>query len=1232
MPNLQPCPGCGCEIDSGLLWFAGPGLARICCNKRCASRAQKRHEALATGKARGRKSMPLLPLADEPVEAERGWSSLNQDVIAQVAARLGLRDCLAAALTCKHWRAHITRGSTHMALRIDDTTPEGSRRVPLGRCACCGGGHSVLKCKCSKRAETIIDITAPSSATSAAVCHDSAASSSGSSDSAAQLLDSARRLMPHVEHLSVSVYSRCRQHDYLLKHMRALSRWGGLTSLDISWELAPDPTALLRAAHSTRNSSSDSDSDSSEIEPDAAGSNSCGGGSAAATTAATTGASRGGARRRSAIRRARHAPKPPPPPGPLPRCVVGDMQRLGSAALAALGLLPSLTRLSITAAYAVCHIGLPGLSGLSRLTELELRRAPRDGVEVADWLVLPAEEQRRERNFGRRYGYHVEPWCANEADLGALSSLRVLRVHCDLLSPPALGALGPHLTRLELERLSLFRYSGLAQGSYMSWGIEDLAPQLVKCKRLRYLSLTIAWDPLDTDMFYALDASGMLDIVVRELAQLTREQVQARAEFESRRLERRQQQPQQQLAGDDGGGSVGGDGRRRGRGRRQPAGHQAQASDKEGEAECEDTPPAEPVEVVLDLTTHYRPLGVQYMSCSALAALQRHHQGRAQLLQVQRQWQWPSRRVQEQEQEPREEEQPQTAGSPDPAAAGSADSASTSDGVCGDSARSTEDAAIAAGAPTVATAAAAAAHQPAGHAVPCDPDLPPSFFLSHDFFPELVGLKGLSHLAINFHAGATQQLHTLSELTRLTHLAMRFGPAMRIDLDAWDMQRLCAALGPRLTHLELELPASCLGADVCESVRLLTALRTLRLTAGGHVRQVALTRRELRRALARAAPSWHGDVKVERPSPELVAEVKAAQTPLLFLQQLFAAMEDSAAVLQTLQAEAEWRAAQQQAAAGGEAAAAAAGVGGAAGVEAEAGAGAAEVDAAELAPEAPAAAAPADNPDADQDHDDHHHQQQQDLEPPGLVAAPQEGGGGAPEAAAAAGPDDEGAAAGAGHGADAGVGGGGVGQDAAVAAGGGGAAAAAGLDMPFLPEWVMRWSRGEPRTPGPSMDADQGGGSATGDDTTALPQPTPLHQLSVQELDQLRKAMSREELVTAPAFQLGSWAPRRLQRLWLRGFGGLEVPAAAAAAASAMSGGLVGGGAGLSAGFVGPGGTRVARAPVTVLPHLEEVDVVMHGRHEAAAAEARQALVAWRDAGGAPALCTVVVESAPVLL
>ncbi len=57
MPAPQPCPGCGCEIDSGLLWFAGPGLARICCNKRCASRAQKRHEALATGKARGRKSM-----------------------------------------------------------------------------------------------------------------------------------------------------------------------------------------------------------------------------------------------------------------------------------------------------------------------------------------------------------------------------------------------------------------------------------------------------------------------------------------------------------------------------------------------------------------------------------------------------------------------------------------------------------------------------------------------------------------------------------------------------------------------------------------------------------------------------------------------------------------------------------------------------------------------------------------------------------------------------------------------------------------------------------------------------------------------------------------------------------------------------------------------------------------------------------------------------------------------
>jgi hypothetical protein len=63
----------------------------------------------------------------------------------------------------------------------------------------------------------------------------SPAKAAAAADSAAQLLDSARRLMPHVEHLSVSVYSRCRQPDYLLKHMRALSRWSGLTSLDISW-------------------------------------------------------------------------------------------------------------------------------------------------------------------------------------------------------------------------------------------------------------------------------------------------------------------------------------------------------------------------------------------------------------------------------------------------------------------------------------------------------------------------------------------------------------------------------------------------------------------------------------------------------------------------------------------------------------------------------------------------------------------------------------------------------------------------------------------------------------------------------------------------------------------------------------------------------------------------------------------------------------------------------------
>ena len=754
-----------------------------------------------------------------------------------------------------------------------------------------------------------------------------------------------------------------------------------------------------------------------------------------------------------------------------------------------------------------------------------------------------------------------------------------------------------------------------------------------------------------------------LEMIVRELRHLSRDQVLARANHESRMLELQQQhggsgQPSQ-AAGGAGGG------RRRGRGRRLPGQQQAAGVGEERE---EDVPPVEPLEVVLDLATHFRPLCVANMSVSVLAAVQRHHQRQAQLLQAQQQWQQhqqhqpPERQQRQEEQEEGEEraqgrqEVQQPDGGQLLAATDSASSDITN--------TSSEDAALAAGAPAataVPAGAAATAHQPAtaGQGASCDPDLPPSYILSSMLLEDLVGLAGLSHLSINFHAGGSQQLHTLSQLTRLSHLALRCGPAVRIELDSWDAHRLCTSLGPRLTHLDLELPASCLGADVLESVRLLRALRCLRLSAGSQVRQVPLTRRELRRALARAAPSWHGEAApaagggggdsggveggavvagaavevakgtaaaaaaasvaaaaagVKRPSPELVAEVKGAQTPLLFLQQLFSAMDGSEAVREVLLAEAEWRA--QQAAAAVEAAA----VEAAAELEAAVANAVAEVApaatgdgvdgaAAQEAPAQPAAVAAAAGaaPDADPP-------QQQDQHPVVELAAAmqqQQADEGVPAGAVAA-PPGQAAAAG-----EAGADGGGGGGPAAAAGGGGLHGAAAGgaaLEMPTLPEWVMRWSRGEPRIP----PAEQGAAGRGADGGAAAQPPTPLHCLTSQDLDRLRKAMTREELVPAPAFRLGDWAPKGLQRLWLRGFSGLQAP-------SVLPGGGGGGRAAVGGGSEG----RVAKACV-VLPALEAVDVVVMGSGEAAAT-AREALAAWCDAGGAPLLKSVFVEGMSAL-
>ena len=377
-------------------------------------------------------------------------------------------------------------------------------------------------------------------------------------------------------------------------------------------------------------------------------------------------------------------------------------------------------------------------------------------------------------------------------------------------------------------------------------------------------------------------------------------------------------------------------------------------------------------------------------------------------------------------------------------------------------------------------------------------------------------LLGTHNATPNARTRAPKRTHRLSELTRLTHLALRCDPdgAVAAELRPWDAQRLCTALGPRLRRLELALPASCLTAEVLSgSLELLVGLRALVLAADPHVRQVPLSRWELRGELLTAAAAqcvgteWGAAVGAGNgggaaagaaaPSPAVLAEVNAALTPLLFLQELFTAMEDVEGVRQSLEAEAEWRtqhlqevhrrlaAAKEQVAAAEEAVAAAQ----VAALEALAAA------AAVTAGDAVAAA-----------------------EPAAALAAMR-----AVEAAVEVLHQ--------------------AGEEMAEAV----AVAAAAADMPRLPHWVLADEQVGGEWDLAAAAALAWISPAAYSDAAAAPPPPPpaprpLNELSNEELHQLRRMLVREEAVTGPVFRMGAWLPPRIEALRLRGFAGVEAP------------------------------------------------------------------------------------------
>ncbi|KAG2501333.1 hypothetical protein HYH03_001124 [Edaphochlamys debaryana] len=162
-------------------------------------RAQRRLQELRGGASLSRKPRgPATPPPpdDVPIEAETSWASLSAEALSMVGARLGgLRDRVAAALVCRHWREQLTRGASHAHLELADS--DGS---------------------------------------------------AGSVEAAVGVLHSGRVLMPQVRCVDVSVPWRYRDPDPLLRQVHALSRWTQLQSLGMAWDIPAAEAAAAETA------------------------------------------------------------------------------------------------------------------------------------------------------------------------------------------------------------------------------------------------------------------------------------------------------------------------------------------------------------------------------------------------------------------------------------------------------------------------------------------------------------------------------------------------------------------------------------------------------------------------------------------------------------------------------------------------------------------------------------------------------------------------------------------------------------------------------------------------------------------------------------------------------------------------------------------------------------------------------------------------------------------------
>ncbi|KAG2482279.1 hypothetical protein HYH03_018793 [Edaphochlamys debaryana] len=190
----EPCANCA-SCCSPLLGASVSALLNgelvSACNARCLRRAtactpaSARRRALQ--KARSAAARDRSAASTAPASCV-GWASLPRDVLLQLAARLGLRERLAAARTCRHWASEMAEGCRHVEVRVDDAScPSARGEEAAGRRA---------------------------------------------------LIEEGRRALPSADSLTLTCYHVAFSQT-LVDAVQAVSRWGRLRHLRVTWDETP---------------------------------------------------------------------------------------------------------------------------------------------------------------------------------------------------------------------------------------------------------------------------------------------------------------------------------------------------------------------------------------------------------------------------------------------------------------------------------------------------------------------------------------------------------------------------------------------------------------------------------------------------------------------------------------------------------------------------------------------------------------------------------------------------------------------------------------------------------------------------------------------------------------------------------------------------------------------------------------------------------------------------------